>query len=523
MNRNTLIVWTVAGVFFILTSWPGIYHAGGYTSPDEEINYIAAESFSENGNFLLGNALAEDDLGTVKPRNAQIVNNYIVPLSFLGFPLIMGITAKIFGSWIISLITPLIVSFGLVAFYFLVKSYWGEFIGLVGFILLTIFPGLLFFTYKGLWHNAVFISLLIISFFMAVIYKKKESWWVIIVAGGFFGLAITIRTSELVWLIPLMILWLTIALRNINLKKIFTFIIITIVFTLPILYFNSQTFGGPLSFGYTAALEREGSIVSETSTFTRAVNLLIPSDNKLSNYIDNGQRYIVEFSPLYFLLIMLGLLSLIVKKINQQLKIWLIIMFLVSVWLFWYYAGTIYYGGTTTADGPIIGSSYIRYFLPMTVLVMPIAASGIKWIIDLYRGKTRQLLLAAIITILLISSVHILLFDSQSGLIKYFNEDIPQINEASESVINLTETDAIIIAGAKDKLFFPERSVIGYNDISDKHLKTISKLIGEYDLYYNDIAERDLTTLSELAADNNYSLKSVGNIGQDILYKFVKN
>jgi hypothetical protein len=106
--------------------------------------------------------------------------------------------------------------------------------------------------------------------------------------------------------------------------------------------------------------------------------------------------------------------------------------------------------------------------------------------------------------------------------VKYYQKDIPQIKEAQTEIVSRTGAAAIIIAGAKDKLFFPERRVMGYNQLGKRQQSIVPVLIENYEVYYNNISGREYEVLRGIGDEYGYGLEEIGKIGHDPLFQFIK-
>lgn len=507
--------------FLLLTSVQGYLHLSGFTSPDEEVNFSAARQFSQAGNFFLGSAVAEDDTGVVKPRNVQVRDDHLVPLSFLGFPLLTGLAARLFGDNAILFVTPVLAALALIAYYRVTAYVWGTRVGIISFWLLVFFPGFIFFTVKSMWHTVAFVAFVIFSAYFFIAHVKQHHRPFVIVSGLMLGIAVSIRTNELVWLAVLALagfLWLR---PRLSIRWVLLFVLAVGIGLLPVLVANTYTFGHPLSFGYTAALERSGELAAGADVTGKIKTLVVPAEQTLSNYITHSSWYGFKLTTVYTLVVLIGLVALVFGFAKPASRRWLIMAAFITAWLVWYYGGTAYYGGQTTATGPIIGSSFVRYFLPLILLYLPVAAAGSQAISRLIDARPwRRVLLASIGVVLAVTSINLVVNDSEGGLGKYFRQDLPQIVDARQTISTSTETDAIIIAGSKDKLFFPERQVMGYNEVGEKHLVILPRLLGRYPIYYNDKGARDADRWDAAGRQHGYGLTKIGAVGQDPLFRF---
>ncbi|MFA6512080.1 MAG: hypothetical protein WCV86_03095 [Patescibacteria group bacterium] len=508
----------ILGLFFVGTAFTALFAGQHFTSPDEVVNAAAAQQFAEEGTMTLGSALPEDTAKVFRPRNIEIVDGAFVPSSYLSFPLLLGSMRAVFGENATLLLTPLLATLGLLAFFGIVKYVWNFQNALLSLFLLAFSPGILFFTIKGHWHNIAFISVLLCAAWLGIYAYRSKRIWFIFLCGLILGFGISLRANEVVWVgVFILIAWWRFLRRE---KIIYTFLLLfgIGIGILPLLALNDVTFGGPFSFGYTAGVDA-GIAAVDTGLLNKLFRLMMPVATHVALYRTTIQWYGLELFPLFTFLAALGVLFVVFARRVRGSMLWLSGSILLAVWLFWYYAGTPYYGASTSSSHPIIGSSFVRYFLPLTVLFTPLAAHGMQQIIrsSHHAGKYFA---ATLLVAFFGFSLHLVIFEKENGLSKFFQKDIPQITEAAEAIKTQTPSDALIIAGAKDKLFFPARRVMGYNEISQDMRDLLPKLLGTYSIYYNDIAARDVDVLSDIATAEGYLLVPVGMIGQDPLYSF---
>lgn len=513
----------VTTIFFILTASAALVQPA-FTAPDEIINYSAVRAYVDHGTFSITEAIPEDTGGVIKPRGTQVLDGNVIPLSYLSFPFILASIAKLFGEWSIYLFTPILGALALLAYYSLVREYLGEFKARISLILVASFPSVFFFTYKALWHNMPFTSFLILAVWSIRSAGRTRHWTQFGLAGLLTGAALSIRPNEAVWALPLMVvLFFLNNSRRINWRILFAGVCV-IAAVLPTLLLNAKTFGGPFSFGYTLAIERQSAGETGTPSLASIRRLLLPARPTLEHYQTATRWYAIDIAPFHFVFFVIGAFALWLQR-DRLMKRWLILSGICSAWLYYYYFGTIYSGYPTNVLEPSIGSSYLRYLLPATFFLSPFLAVGITAISDAYRRTTGRSSMATVLTIgLCLSGLFVTALNRDSGLVKYLSSDVPGIRQARQEIVSQTAPDAVIIAGRKDKTFFPVRDrVMGYNDVGQAQLDILPKLLGNYEIYYNDASGREAPDWSAQAGKSGYHLEQVGLIGPDPLYRFVKD
>jgi hypothetical protein len=173
-----------------------------------------------------------------------------------------------------------------------------------------------------------------------------------------------------------------------------------------------------------------------------------------------------------------------------------------------------YYGSWKFNDNPdpnrfTIGNSYTRYWLPIYLMMMPIAALAIVRFTQamLFSGNNPKRrwkriivtgLQAVFVVFISASSISFVLYGSEEGLAYLYYNNLAEKDNA-ERVFNLTEPDAVIITRYYDKFFFPDRRVIMGTIPDDELLRAVSKLVTHYPVYYYNfyLNEADVTYLNE--------------------------
>lgn len=586
INWHILVVIVFAVAFFLGTSSYNFltqdYSSDGtkdfvkWGSPDETANYIVSKLYAQTGDFQIFekyNIIAND---VMQPRSFRSDFGKIKPVSFLGLPLIYGKIANVTNYKVLPFLTPLFASLGILFFYLLIKELLGRDVALASSFLLASFPPFIYYSARSMFHNVLFVVLLIVSLYFMVLMAKRvvkfnysDFWLKKIIfffypalAGIFLGASIATRTSELIWLGPsLFILWL-ININKVALSKILILISFMILAMLPVFYHNQILYSSPYLGGYAEmnksiiALKDAGSdlvknTINEPGNFA---NLKSIYETVKTNLFPFGilpkqslRMFDIYFAKMFAPIFYLGILGFIL--FSARIKKWKI-----GHWAFLlsYFVGSliliIYYGSWEFHDNPdpnsyTIGNSYTRYWLPVYLGFIPFASMAIIRITRIlfsfrilqaksdeakfFSLKIGYKFLAVISQILIVSlvainSVQYVLAGSEEGLI-YNIARQEKSHQEWEKVINLTEGNSVIITRYHDKLFFPERKVIvGLFDdknMLDEYAK-LARLLPVY--YYNfTLPEKDMEYLnSRRLYEFDLSIREVKKISDSFtLYK----
>jgi 4-amino-4-deoxy-L-arabinose transferase-like glycosyltransferase len=539
-SRWPLIIVIVAafGFFFFASSFNYLSQNDDFVkwlSPDETANYASSKLYAETGNlavFEKYNLISKD---IIHPRSFRSDWGWVKPVSFLGMPLLYGKIAKILGTDVLPYLSPLFGAIGLVFFYLLVKRIFGRSNAIISTLLAAVFPIYVYFSARSMFHNILFMSLLMGGLYFASrmteanneaensYFKKHRRGFVFsLLSGLLVAGALTARTSELIWVGPLIfVLWLF-NLRRLGLVRPFFFLYGALISFLPILYWNNVLYGSFISSGYPElndslfSLSQDGSaLVAQAGAgkLTELKSVLLSIKDTIFHFGFNlGQSYrlfnayVRDMFPWLYYAAGAGVALYLIFFKNYAKRRWLWL----GLWALSSSLLVVYYGSWTFFDNPdrssTIGNSYTRYWLPLYFGALPFASLALVKITGLvrYSAAVWGLRLAAIAVIATLS-VQFVWLDPAEG-IKVSIEKQTAAKQEWSKVLALTENDAVIITRYHDKLLFPERKVvIGLFD--DKNMineyANIARRLPTY--YYNfSYQDKDLEYL------NNGPLKETG-------------
>lgn len=533
-NFNFLVVIVIAAAFFVAAStYNFITQNDGtikWNSPDETANYYFAKSFATDhslSKFEPENIVAND---LVIPRSLRSDNGWLKPVSFLGIILIYGEIGSLTTPAVIPYLTPFFGAIGIIFFYLLVKRLLNPRIALISAALLAIFPVYLYYSIRSMFHNVLFLVLLIIGFYFLVrtldkvyCYKVKPkiiSWkipknvlvgWIFtFLAGLFIGLATITRTSELLWLAPVLAVIMLFYCRRLGLSRLVLFAGGILLGMLPAFYFNQILYQSPFSGGYgemnrsLADISSAGSQLVKTTVasqitayqelFTRIFKNVFFFGFHVGQSREMFTHYVVDMFPWLTWLGALGTICLVglnFPKPRRKYFVYLLVWGILSVILI------LYYGSWRFTDNPnaasyTIGNSYTRYWLPMYLMGIPMVAlaielflKGLFWLFRKHSSYRSLVSGGATVIVFLIAlySVNFLLFGSEEGLFNlYYNtrED----KRIGEMVFKLTPDNAIIMTQYHDKVLFPERQIIMGKMDESQYYPYVDKLLKYYPVYY---------------------------------------
>lgn len=533
-NLSFLLVFLIAIVFFVSTAaYNFITQQDGvikWNSPDETANYYFAKSYALNhdlAKFDPANIVAE---GLVTPRSLRSDNGWLKPVSFLGIIIVYGELGALINPMIIPYLTPFFGSLGIIFFYLLVKRLFSNRIAIISAALLASFPVYLYYSIRSMFHNVLFLVFLIIGFYFLIKaldkvycynYKPKiisfkipknvlSGWFFVFLAGLFIGLGIITRSSELLWLAPVLFILVVFYAYRLGWSRLVIFASGIFLGMLPAFYYNQILYQSPFYGGYgemnrsladisSAGSELIKSTISSQITayqelFSRIFKNVFFFGFHIGQSREMFQHYVVEMFPYHTWLSGLGIIGLIVLNFTKPRKkyfLYLLIWALLSTILILYY-GSWRFTDNPNAASHTIGNSYTRYWLPVYLMALPLMALTIelflKIIFFLFRKTSayRHLITGgATVIVFLISfvTVDFLLFGSEEGLFNlYYNtrED----KRLGQLVFKETPENAIIMTQYHDKVLFPERRIIMGKMNEEQYYPYLDKLLKYYPVYY---------------------------------------
>ncbi|MDP3043418.1 MAG: glycosyltransferase family 39 protein [bacterium] len=550
--------WLILGIlalcFFIgAASFNYFTQKNGYlkwVSPDETANYIFTKLYGQEGKLAIFEKYNLYGKDIMHPRSFRSDYGWLKPVSFLGIILIYGKIASVTSYKILPYLTPFFGAVGIIYYYLLVKKLFGRRNALISAFLLASFPVYVYYSARSMFHNVLFIVLLLIGLYYSVLmikHKKETSeyltWLYAALAGGFIGLAIITRASELLWIIPMLIILWAFNIKKVGITKLIIFLSFLFLSILPVLYWNQILYGSPWRGGYAEMNQSISDISQAGSSFIASL-----ITGKLSHFKEllnkiSGNIFHFGFHPLqsckmfyhYFVRMfywifwpaLLGGILFAQKWRHWRRRHWAYLMsyFIISLILLFYY------GSWKFNDNPdpgqfTIGNSYTRYWLPIYLGALPFVSLFIIKLTRLAKNKTIIFgIRSAIIILIFFISIRFVLFGSDEGLIFTAQRQKLSQNEFNK-VMSLTENGAAIITQYHDKLFFPERKVIVglFNDAN--MTREYGKLVNYLPLYYYNftLPQKDFDYLnSRRLAEAGLRIEKVEQITSDFtLYRLYK-
>ncbi len=526
-NRAETALIFLALVFFFIYSWFYLGTAAAtakFNSPDEAANYFFIKNYVVEGTLKVFEPLNLTTGGIVHPRSITTSGGNLIPGSFLGLILIYGWLAKIFTLGIVWWLTPFFAIAAVFFLYKIVKNIFDRRIALWSAFLLLVHPAFWYYASRGFFPNILFISLILAGFYFLVGRGKPKNpvlnYLDYIFAGLFFGLALTVRLSEIIWVGAALFLLFLIYRKNLKWLEVIVFLLPAGLAFIPVIFYNQTIYGEPLTTAYNLG---EGSTaVSGVGWFTPAVKFIFPFGLQIKNILKNFSTYFAGMFWWFALPAAFGAVvfirRLIAGKLDKKIISYLSLGGFISLFLFLYYGSWVFYDNPAKVAS--IGTSYTRYWLPIYILSLPLVAFTLAKLIDFIRPWKEKLFAGVLCLIFILFGVNLVFFDKNDGL-AYIYKNVWDYAAIAKTVNEMIPAEAIIIVDRADKIFFPDHRVIV--PLREESTYTaIPELAKTFPLYYYGLplVEREMNYLYDGRINREeIEITEVKNFGAETLYK----
>ncbi len=491
-----------------------------FNQPDEMANYAFIKEWTVNGGVGIIEPLSAISLNQVHPRSMTVVGERLVPIGFPGFialvssllrPLVWIFGGEIFNVLVV-MVTPLVAVFSAWLIFGIIRTLGlDKRTALVGGLALLILPPWWYYASRPLQSNTLFVFFILAGIWAGLL--KNTNWTRWFLVGLSFGLSLYVRPSEWVWVFGLIGLLGYYHRESLNFKRVLSFgfglLIMMVIFFLTQFVF----YGNWLGSGYvrpnldgTAGLFMTGP---QGIYWLKA--LFLPFGFNGLAILTTAYHYGFKLFLPWLVTALLGFGFIFGQRKKYPLFFNYTLSLLgLGLWLLLYYGSWQF---TDNLAGHVsIGSSQVRYLLPVYVLSIPLVAYLISVV---YSWNWSGKLVASLIGVALLGSSVKAVFYKFEGL-SLVNASVNQYYDWQEKILDLTPENAIIVTRYADKYLFPDRMVITTVDTIDGQRGIKNLLARGADVYWYDIASKksgDDTDSGILALQEQGLLlgKSLGN------------
>lgn len=509
MTWRRALVGVAVVLYAVSLLWLSVGTPGTFTSPDENAAYVFAQMWRTTGDLRVpeGMNLALD--GIVHPRSVYAVGPWLVPGSFLALPVLAGTLGMATGSFGILLLTPLLAVLAVFAWRAVVARVFGDArLATIAAVLLAVTPAFWYYSARTMMHNVAFVAMLIFAAWFVVVKPLSAHMsrsgllvgnsieWIL--AGLCVGVALALRTSEVLWIGASLVGIFT--WQRVPLLRVARFVLGAALPLVLLALLQAHLFGNPLVNGYTASdvasVPSSSSALDATpapyvNVLTTIGGVLLPFGFHEFAIAKNVWHFGLALFPWMTVLVVAGAA---ITARHSKKDAWTLLLLLlvgIALWL------GVVYGSWSFNDNPdptavTLADSHVRYWLPVFVLATPFAARAL---LVFSRGSLARAW-AATACVAVLSGV--LVFTGSDGLVRA-REELFASAAKRDALLAATEDDAIIVVDRADKFLWPWRSVI-VPLRSDATYAAMPGAAAIAPLYYFGIPfpESDMTYLNEV-------------------------
>lgn len=435
----------VALLFFLQSTLFFVIPALGtsvFLSPDETAVAVAARVFGTTGTMRIEDGILAD-APWMHPRSFVTQGTTMVPVGFLGLPVIAGIVWRVFGEWGLAFLGPLLA----ISVAFPLWRLMGPFripARIAATAAWLSFPTVILYANRGLFPNLVVVCLVVWCCYLLTM-KKRWSW---AIAGVLAGAALAIRPVEVAWILPwIVFFWLrTTGKRWREIRSVLWVIAPAAVVLAGMALLAWKTYGSPFIVGY----QLRDPVVLQTVRTDAAPAVGWPFGFHPRHVIFNVRSYLVGFlGPWTAVALAAAILVWRERRSRAALVVagW-------TVFVLCLVYGQAIYQDHVGLNVPSFGNSFLRYLLPLAPLyAVAVAAiverTGVKW-----RGAGGIFLSAVFVAILVSAGSWTAMYRDDEG-VRSGAVELARYVAIRRETLSQLGPQAIILSDRSDKVFFP--------------------------------------------------------------------
>ena len=519
----------LAILFFVVTAGSALALARfPQNSPDEASTLFFITTYARTGALRVTEPMNAAVGDLLHPRAVAIVDHDIAPGGFLGLPVLYGAIARAIGVWVIPIITPLLSALALLCFFDVCRRVFSGRIAWWATVIVMVHPAWIVYTIRGLFPNVALCAFVIMGAWMFVCASSMRSrgWWhacLWIAGGAAMGTALALRPTAAGWVGASMLFW---ALAVHVPWKRAVYALCGAAFPLALLlFFQARVYGSLFATGYASSAS--DTLVPQAFTHTSSLllsflsALFAPFGMHIAALVTHGYLYLLFFFRWMSLPLARGVFEWMRER-QETARIR-------RLYAFWYSGMScmllVYYGSWSLSDstiaGPTLGTSFVRYWLPIYVFGAPFVGwVGVRWY-DAIRRKRVFLAYCAVLFFLVWSGTFAYAVTDESIL--SIARTVRTEAKVRSSVLAATESRAVVLTDQTDKTLFPARRVIVFDPMDEAAiLRALPILVAEVPVYY--LTQHPETAVIFLnryrLASTAYTFKKQQTIADYTLYAF---
>ncbi len=457
-----------------------------WNSPDETANAFFVSRLAEGGGLSAADQAVIRSGGLIHPRSISVSGGLLVPGSFLGMIIFYALPVAFFGVGVLPFLTPLFSALAIIAFGSVLKRFLPERAARISVVLAAAHPAFWYYSARGLFHNAFFLDGLILAIYFFISspfesldqkYGSRRGLGAIadgMLGGGFFVLAASARTFELIWAAPLLVLLLWRGRKKIKKIKFLS--------ALAVILFSSLIFGFLFLslYGYISP----GGYQLQDSGSASLLRAVFPFGFSPRNIFWNVWNFGKAIFWWHTGIAWAAVIYIFLRRGEEtSLKKYFLLFAIFSLPLILIY-GSGRYLDTPDPRFATIGTSTVRYWLPIYIALISFGG----WFLNRLLGINRICRVLAILAIaaIFLLSARTVFWGRGEGLV-YVLRELRRYELIRSEVISKIPESSIIITDRSDKIFFPLRDVV-VGTSSPAVIASLRNLSGIGPLYVYTIA-----------------------------------
>lgn len=451
----------IVALTWVVYIWPIIGIPAAFNSPDESANYLFASHFAETGSLRIQDSLSVSHKEFVSPRSVASDGENLIPGSFIGLPVIGGVLGMMLGDWAILFVFPLLSAVAGLMSYNIFSHFFSRRISAIATTIVLIHPAFWYYSSRPMYHNTLFVSLVIIALVFALRIPRRR-YVFSIGASSCAALALIVRPAEVFWVMGLLVLIVLSHRHILNKRHYVALLFPAVVLISGLLVFNIYLYGGPFTTAYTAVVVADGENEQQSVKFVSSIGkALFPYGVDFVTALQSLWKFGVIIFPLFSLFGIMGFASTFyqsVTKRDYKTISYTSVYVMLGIFL------TLTYGSHVFSDtdfaNPDISASFVRYWIILFVLGAPFIALGLLCIVSMFpRGAFKAVIASSLGFLLIGAATHAVILDEVHGLYQYQKNAI-ESDTLANRVITETEESAVVIAGYYDKMLMLHRRAI---------------------------------------------------------------
>lgn len=421
-----------------------------FNAPDEAANHVFAVQVANGQLPRLPMTDAAVFSALSHPRSTRVVDAHIVPVSFLGLPVMYGLVASMVGKTALPIVGALIAALAVLLFYDALRYWCTEQVARLSAIIFALHPAWWYYASRGFFHNALFIAALIAAtwFYTKAVHDARHSKYFL---GALLCivLAIFVRSVEVLWLAPL-VLWLLWKERERwSLKLVVGAMTFGLIFVGLWVAMQTLLYGRILESGYLATLPSAADGTWLISLLKTIKHLVLPFGFYPYVLVSNIWQFgVLLFLP-WWILAMVGIWT---SRREKSWRLYIVVSVCLTLWLW------LYYGSWSVVDSigfnPLsLGNSLVRYWLPACVVWIPFIGLGLQKVGVRFGYKFLLIFTLALL------SLNLVWLDPVEGL-GFVASRVQSYRAAAVQALKIVPVGSLVIGDRADKVFFPERNVM---------------------------------------------------------------